>query len=258
LTAFLRARKYSLPKSIKNLEYFISSIQLFPQYYEKFEAVFEEDSMKIFDSGYVLFMPERQKDGSRIILHQPKFIDLEKLSPTELIRKAMAIVTLINKENETQIAGVIHIFDMTDFPKRLLTYLTVSDYKSIIYLLAHVLPLRQKAFYIVGLPSFARQLLNWGMAFMHRKLKKRVVFVKDLEVLKNFVDFKLLPLEYGGKFSIPEHINFLKENLLKHRDLILSTIDIDADLKKNLTVEEISEPEIDLGIAGSFRKLEID
>jgi hypothetical protein len=110
----------------------------------------------------------------------------------------------------------------------------------------------------VGLPSFARQLLNWGLTFVNEKLKKRVVFVKDIEELKNFVDFQLLPLEYGGKVSIPEHVKFLKENLLKHRDLILTSIDIDADLKKNLEVEEISEPEIDLGIPGSFRKLEFD
>jgi hypothetical protein len=41
----------------------------------------------------------------------------------------------------------------------------------------------------------------------------------------------------------------MKEDLLKHRDLILKAIDIDADWKKNLTVEKISEPEIDLGIA---------
>jgi hypothetical protein len=147
---------------------------------------------------------------------------------------------------------------MTDFPKNLLTYLTLSDFKNIIHLLAHVLPLRLKAFYIVGLPSFARQLLNWGLTFVHKKLKKRVFFVKDFEELKDFVDFQLLPLEYGGKLPIQEHVNFLKENLLEHRDSILKAIDIDADLKKNLTVEEISEPEIDLGIAGNFRKLEID
>jgi hypothetical protein len=214
--------------------------------------------MKILDSGYGLIMPERQKDGSRIILQRPKFIDAEKLNPTELVRKAIANTMLLICENETQIAGVISIFDMTDFPKNLLTYLTLSDFKNIIHLLAHVLPLRLKAFYIVGLPSFARQLLNWGMAFVHKKLKKRVFFVKDFEELKNFVDFQLLPLEYGGKLPIQEHVSFLKENLLKHRDLILKAIDIDADLEKNLTVDEISEAEIDLGIAGSFRKLEID
>jgi hypothetical protein len=190
-----------MAKSIKNLEYFVSSIQHFPQYYGNFEAVFEENSIRKLDFGGLLLMPERQKDGSRIILNRPKVLDILKLSPTELIRVGIAASMLVNGEEETQIAGVINIYDMTDFPKRLLTYFTFSDYKNIIYLLAHVLPLRLKGFYIVGLPSFARQFLNWGLSFVHKKLKKRVIFVKDLEELKNFVDFQLLPLEYGGKLS---------------------------------------------------------
>jgi hypothetical protein len=164
------------------------------------------------------------------------------------------IEQILISEEETQIAGVIGIFDLTKFPKRLLTFLTISEIKNMIYLLGHVMPIRLRAIYIVGLPSFASQIFEIGSGLMNKKLKNRITLLKDYEALKNYVDVDLLPLEFGGKIPIQEMIRGLGDDLMNCREDILLINDVDVDLYGHTK----NPNRIGTRPTENFRKLEFD
>jgi hypothetical protein len=224
-----------------------------PQYFKDLDVT-SPTIKDLLESGFALIMPEKDNDGCAIVLYRPGVMDPRKFTANDLFRFETAVVEHILTEEENQIAGVVDIFDFTTFPKSLLTFLTISDIKNMIYLLGNVMPIRLKAFYIVGLPSFASQLFEWGAGFINKKLKNRLKFVKDFEELKKIVDVDLLPLEFGGKVSIQELIRNLGENFLRTREVILWTNDVDVDLKG----QNKQQQENGTTASGSFKTLEID
>lgn len=260
LLIFLRAKKYSLEKAVKLMKYFLLCPTNFPQYFKNLDVT-DPSMITIVKTGLVLVMPERDEDGCRILMYRPGLIDPKQFPVDDCFKIQIAVLEYLLSEEETQVAGVVSIYDFANFPKSLLTYLSFSDYRNIFYLLVNVLPLRLKAFYIVGLPPFARQFFEWGIGFMHTKLKERLKFVSDFEELKKFVDIQLLPEEYGGKISIQENIKYLQENLQKNRERILLLNDVDAEFerkKPSSKKDKNIKRDADLVTPGSFKKLQID
>jgi hypothetical protein len=257
--AILRAKKYSIPKATKLAKHLLLSINNFPQYFKDLDVT-NPTIKDVLETGFLLLMPGKDKDGCKVSIYRLGAIDPKNILVNDLFRFEAAVVelTLITEE-ETQIAGSVNIFDFTSFPKSLLTFLSFSDIKNMIYLLGNVLPVRLKGIYIVGLPSFASQLFEWGTGFMHKKLKERLKFLKDYEELRKIVDVELLPTEFGGKVSSQEMIRNLGENLLRSREDILRTNDVEIDAKlvcKSSEAESVQQK--DMGTQGTFRMLEFD
>lgn len=78
--------------------------------------------------------------------------------------------------------------------------------------------------------------------------------------MKEKVDSKILPTEYGGDGgSLKSMIEELKTLLREKRDIILALDEmfIDINLKENALVSEMNE-ELGVGVEGSFRKLLVD
>jgi hypothetical protein len=132
----------------------------------------------------------------------------------------------------------------------------MSDFKNVVDLLANVLPLRLKAFYVVGLPGFLKQLCELAVAFIPKKLRKRLHFMKSIDELKDFVNIEILPVDYGGKVPIEENVQYLKHLFQKYHDIFQLCNDIEMDYEKDS--KENFQEEIQMGVEGSFRKLEID
>ncbi len=258
LLVFLRAKKFSIPKATKLLKHFFVSTNNLSQYFKDLDVT--SPTMKdVLETGFVLVMPEKDKDGCVVLIYRPGVMDPTKFTATDLFRFEIAVVQrILLTEEETQIAGSCNIFDFTSFPKSLLTFLSFSDIKNMIYLLGNVMPARLKYFYIVGLPSFASQLFEWGAGFINKKLKNRLKFVKDYEELKKIVDVDLLPLEFGGKVPIKDLIRNLDENLQRDRELILWSNDVEVDLKGQSKNTVAIQQEIGTSESGSFKALEFD
>lgn len=231
----------------------------FPQYFNNVDVT-DQTLTELIESGTELVMPERDKDGSRIIIYRCSVIDRERFTIDHCIRLGVAIYQALLSEEETQIAGIVNIIDMTDIRMHMLTFFSMTDFKNLVYLLTNVLPCRQKAFYIMGFPSFGKQLCELALNLVHNKLRNRVFFIDGIDELKSLVDVELLPREYGGKISIQENITYLMDILHQRRNLILLTNDTDADFRRDKSngSGQHQHREIDVGTVGSFRKLEID
>lgn len=137
--------------------------------------------------------------------------------------------------------------------------------------------MRHKGFHTtIPIPSM-KFLLDFGLALMTEKLRKRVMFHSKFDDPKA-VDKSLLPLEYGGTIPMRDMIEMFKKELADKRDLLISHDEMKVKLElypeavrigsiRSLKIPLDSSPEAfeqkqDMfgmsGLPGSFRKLEID
>lgn len=111
---------------------------------------------------------------------------------------------------------------------------------------------RFKQLYLVNLPTFAVFLLDVAKATLSDKLKQRIVLPKCMEDMKNYIDPKLLPKEYGGAISQEEHMEYFNEYFRTVRD------DLEAIKASEIDWPKVPEARSVADTVGSFRKLEID
>lgn len=76
------------------------------------------------------------------------------------------------------------------------------------------------------------------------------------------VDIDIYPERYGGKESQQDLMNYFKQKMFLKRDKIRALDDMAVQLTKvdgeDLTTAMDSNSNIEPGLAGSFRKLEVD
>jgi retinaldehyde-binding protein 1 len=255
LLGFLRAKKYNLPKSIKIMKSFLMTPKKYPQYFKDLDLA--DPSIKaLAESGIELIVPERNKDGSKILIYRPSAIDTEKFNVVQCIRFGCAILEVLLREEETQIAGVTSIIDVSNLHLSILNFFSMSDFKNVVDLLANVLPCRLKAFYVVGLPGFLKQICELAVAFVPKKLRKRLHFMKSIDELKDFINVEILPVDYGGQVQHDTNIKYMMELFEKRREDVLMLNDMEADFGKHSKGN--NQESNQSGLEGNFKKLEID
>lgn len=77
--------------------------------------------------------------------------------------------------------------------------------------------------------------------------------------MKSKVNPALLPKEYGGTIPLNDMIEAFKARVRKNRDALLALDDMYIEITKESTnFAGNDDTDIDAGIVGSFRKLEVD
>lgn len=80
-----------------------------------------------------------------------------------------------------------------------------------------------------------------------------------MDDLKTKIDPKLLPKEYGGTVPLNEMISQFKNRLRKQRAAILALDDMYIEVtKETANFAGSDDVDIDPGVVGSFRKLQVD
>lgn len=87
----------------------------------------------------------------------------------------------------------------------------------------------------------------------------RFQFYKNLDELKAKVNPALLPKEYGGTVPMDDIIAQFKQRLRRQRAAILALDDMHIEITKDSAhLTSNDDADIDAGVVGSFRKLEVD
>lgn len=82
---------------------------------------------------------------------------------------------------------------------------------------------------------------------------------KNVDGLKSKINPAILPKEYGGTMPIAEMIREFKAKLQQRRAAILALDDMHIEITKEAAKFAGNDiGDIDAGIVGSFRKLEVD
>lgn len=80
-----------------------------------------------------------------------------------------------------------------------------------------------------------------------------------MDELKEKIDVSLLPKEYGGTVPMDEIIKNFKERLRSKRATILALDEMHIEItKESANFAGNDDADIDAGVVGSFRKLEVD
>lgn len=251
LVAFLRTKKYSIDQATKSYENFAifcyQNPEIFNYSKEKYARLCE-----IFRSGFVYLLPERDAQGRRILHINYCKLDPAKFNGDDIISVVCLLPLLIVAEEETQIAGVIVIFNYDNITSKHIGRVTPKQIMSLSKFASNASPGRYGHIYFVNLPGYAQFLIPLIKMGMNEKIKSRVTLARDYEEIKHSFDSKLLPKEYGGNqldsIVAEELANFFETHFSRLKGIYEFEID-ESKIKRNESNHEVLE---------SFRKLEID
>jgi hypothetical protein len=236
----------------------IENYFLCPERYQKIKLSPHDIRLKVFDeiqkTGCCYPLSERDKLGRRVLLMQHGRLDTEKFSAGDGIRFLLFVSMILIEEQETQIAGMVSIFNFEGTSLKHVP--SLSELNDLMHFAQNAGVVRHRRYFFVGLPLFASFLVDQLKGFMSAKLQKRIQVVKDFKELATFFDPALLPKELGGvKLEAEKLLEFqkLKEEKMKDLDSIAN---FKVDMKK-VPAERIWSDGCQESV-GSFRKLEID
>lgn len=135
--------------------------------------------------------------------------------------------------------------------------------------------MRHKEIHILKVHPTVKFSIDFVIAKASEKMAKRFFLHRSVEDVRNVIDNKLLPAEYGGVTPIQEMIQSFKKELEAQRELIMMFNDLSVNEKLypqavlSGSVRSFEKPieeyaakndskEFSHGIQGSFRKLEFD
>lgn len=112
--------------------------------------------------------------------------------------------TLMENE-ENQIRGFVHMTDCSGLALKHMTLFTPKEAVRIVKNGERIIPMRHKMAIVFNLSSTIKFAVDFGMALISEKMRKRIHFYKDIGDC-DIIDRDLLPAEYGGKVSMKEMI----------------------------------------------------
>jgi CRAL/TRIO domain len=172
----------------------------------------------------------------------------------DAVRLLCYVITVLVEEEETQISGIICLFDHAN--ANLKHLMTPTDVRDFMHFVKNCSACRQKGTYVMNLPSFANFILEIFKSTLSAKLRKRFFLLKNKDDLKNHIDIELLPKSYGGKRTEEDMMEDFKKLRDDKRQNLLKFLEVKIDWSK-VSPEKIFSKEEDETV-GSFRKLEID
>lgn len=249
LLQFLRVKKYSTAEAFKRFEKFLVTLETYPKWFDNL-SLDDKRLSRLFETGYIFPLRERDKNGCRVILLQAGKPDAKKFSYLEFIRMITLVCLTVLEEPETQVTGVSVIANYANVKMDYLSCFPVKELMKFFQSLTNSLPLRAKRIAVVNLPTIAVTLAELTRTVLSKKINERMIFSSDDKTLFDEYEKKILPTEYGGEVSIKEMMDDFRFEAKKHEKNIQLTSSqrINLSLVKNVKVEQIE----------SFRKLEID
>ncbi|XP_026684562.1 retinaldehyde-binding protein 1-like, partial [Diaphorina citri] len=245
LLRFLRSKKFCLPLAQEMLEKYLAIRQLYPQWFRRLDIT-DPILSEIYDNGYLIPLPRRDEFWFAYGSHQPL------VTPTLIFCPLLSIILRF------QISGYCHVNDESGLLMGHISLWSLSDIRNMSRCIQNSTPIRHKATHFINVPSYAAKVFEFITSCLSEKLKKRVYFHSNLSSFHKIMDPKILPKEYGGEIPMAQMIADYKEKLLKKRELLLDLDNLKITInKKAKYVTEMQDQDI-TGLAGSFRKLEVD
>jgi hypothetical protein len=256
LLRFLRAKKFSVQQACELLETGLILRQLQPTLYCNLDIMNPKMSA-LLDTGYLTPLKERDEYGRRIVIARVSSVDPNKFTAYDIMRLNILFFGYLLGEEESQIAGFVYIIDNSNITLKHASIFSFMDIKTWTHMVQHATPCRMKEIHMINLPSYTTTILEFFLKLLSKKLKDRVHIHSSVENIDFKLDRKHLPKEYGGEVSIAKMNKEFKKKLIDVRKEFLA---IDDLLEINVTKRPEWSCDVgsDMGISGSFRKLEID
>lgn len=239
-------------ETYRGLERVYLASKRYPQFFD-YQREDLDKAFELFQTGYCYPLSERDDEGRRIIFLQTRKWNPEVFSVYDATRLLTFVVTVLLEEEETQIAGIIFVFDHAGVTMR--HAMSPADLIAFMDFSKNCSACRQKGTIIMNLPSFANVLLELFKSVLSEKLKKRLFLLRHTEDLKDHINPKLLPKEYGGVKPEAEMMEDFRKLRIERQAMLDKLLNYKVDWNKVAYDKIWSNGDENIG---SFRKLEID
>lgn len=102
-------------------------------------------------------------------------------------------------EPQTQVCGLVVIFDMDDLSLQQALQFTPFSAKRMVDFLQDAIPMRIKNMHIINQPKIFNVVFALVKPFLREKLRGRVIFHgTDRDSLHKYISPQLMPAQYGG------------------------------------------------------------
>lgn len=272
LLRFLRTKKFSVPMAQEAIERYLLLRQSWGIAFNQLDYRLPVMS-ELINLGYIFVSPFKDKEERRVIIYRPGVFDPYKYTNQDMCRVMGICYETLMEDEECQVRGVIHFADGggVGFPH--LTLFTPREAVRIVKNGERTIPMRHKEIYGTNVHPTVKFALDFGMALISEKIRKRVTLntnPKDLQIEKN-----LLPKEYGGTMPMEKMIELWKRELAQKRDTLLLNDKMAVRLEMyseaaregavsalrsgaNTCASADSVGDAMRGLTGNFRKLEVD
>lgn len=272
LLKFLRAKKFSVPVAQENIERFLLLRHVRDgQLFMNLDCRLPQMN-RLLDLGYMFALPKRDKAGRRVMFYRPGVFDLNEFSNEDMLRIHGICYETLLADEENQIRGVVHAGVGTGIGLQYLTLFTIKEAVRIAKNGEKLLPMRHSEMHGCNINPALKIAVDWGLSLLSEKLRNRVRLYTDIKDIE--MDKTLLPKEYGGVMPMAEMIKLWKKEVEAHRPVLLKDDEMSVHLhmyseaardgsvsalKQNLNAcSAFTEKNSTYGLAGSFRKLEVD
>ncbi|KAF7988467.1 hypothetical protein HCN44_001040 [Aphidius gifuensis] len=255
LLRFLRTKKFSVPLAQEMLERYLTIRQLYPEWFQNLD-INDPDIENIIDSGYLVPLLEKDKQGRQVILSCAGRFDPYKFTSAQMARAHSIVVESLMDEEDNQVHGYIHVNDESGLTMGHVSAWSLTDIKNMLRCIQNSTPMRHKQTHFINIPICASKILEFAVSLLNDKLRSRIMVHKNVEELREAVDPKILPKEYGGKIPLADMIAEFKKKVRAKRTELMALDDMYIELSPKDRCAATNDGLC--GISGSFRKLEVD
>ena len=124
LLRFLRAKKFDLNRTEK---LYINYHTFRHKHASLLGEISPQAAEGVFQAGIVTVLPNRTKDGCRVIVLRPSKWDIEAIPPGQIMKTALVILDKLLEEEETQVHGVAMFESLEGFSLTQAMHLARSD-----------------------------------------------------------------------------------------------------------------------------------
>ncbi|XP_047115644.1 clavesin-2 [Schistocerca piceifrons] len=263
LLRFLRVKKFSLPMAQQVLLKYLNFKKTFSYLVPKLDPL-DSRVDELIKRGFMFVLPRRDKNGRRVIFYAPGKLDPKKHTIQDVGRVFMMTYEALMEDEDNQVLGVTHIGDISNFSPSLITFLTPTEFATIVKWGEQSVPMRHKEVHLLNVPAPVRYVYDFARTRLSDKIKNRITMHESLGNLQNTVGLDILPKEYGGQIPMDEMIDLWKKELVAKRDTLLALENMkilsDQGIIRRKNTQNGKHQSI-IGIEalnGSFRKLEVD
>lgn len=244
---FLRVKKFLNAEAFKCYEKLLVNYESYGKWFKNL-SLDDESLLELVNKGYIIPLKERDRNGCRVILAQPKVFDTKKFTEDHIYRSFFLSVMTLLEEPETQVSGITVIVDFKDVKLDYITLFSLMELKHLAHCLQNAVPMRLKQSNWVNFPAFGVRISEIVRGFASKKMNERAKITVDDQVIYESIDKKFLPTEYGGEAKMSDLIENFKALIAASKDKLKRADEQSIDLERVQGYEP----------AESFKKLEID
>lgn len=141
--------------------------------------------------------------STRLISHLAEYWNHKECSLDEIFKGCVLLMEAAMLEPQTQVCGLVVIFDMDDLSLQQAWQFTPLSAKRIVDFLQDAIPMRIKNLHIINQPRIFNVVFALIKPFLREKLRGRIIFHgSDRESLHKYMSPQMMPALYGGNSTV--------------------------------------------------------